>query len=152
MQTPNGHDNIGKEVTCMDSLLTEAELSFKKDIRNFVNQELMPHVEEWEARKEYAREAVGKYADYGLFGVLIPAELGGLGGTVVEYLIASIEIAHASVSLSSIFGSPAGIVLDALLNYGTDEQKQRYIPAILSGEKIASFAITEPGAGSDPRR
>ena len=133
----------------MQSLLTEAELSFQKDIREFIRRELMPHVEEWERRKEFAREAVAKYADYGLFGVLVPAELGGLGGTTVEYLIASIELARASVSLSIIFGSPAGIVLDSLLGYGNEEQKKRYIPAVLSGEKIAAFAITEPGAGSD---
>lgn len=133
----------------MESLLTEAELSFRKDIRSFVDRELMPHVEEWERRREYAREAVGKYADYGLFGVLMPPELGGLGGTNVEYLIASIEIAHASVSLSSIFGAPAGIVLDSILNYGSEEQKTKYIPAVLAGEKIAAFAITEPSAGSD---
>ena len=133
----------------MEGLLTETELSFKKDIRNFVNQELMPHVGEWEARKAFAREAVDKYADYGLFGILVPAEYGGLGGTTVEYLLASIEIAHASVSLSAIFGSPAGIALDALLAFGTEEQKEKYISPLLEGKKVAAFAITEPGAGSD---
>jgi butyryl-CoA dehydrogenase len=133
----------------MDSLLTESELSFKKDIRSFVDRELMPHVEEWERRKAFAREAVGKYAEYGLYGVLIPAELGGLGGTNVEYLIASIEIARASVSLSSIFGAPAGIILDSLLNYGTEQQQQKYLSGILGGEMVGAFAITEPGAGSD---
>jgi alkylation response protein AidB-like acyl-CoA dehydrogenase len=97
----------------MESLLTEDELSFKKDVREFVNTELMPHVEEWERRNEYARESVKKFADYGLFGILVPPEYGGLGGTVMEYLIASIEVARASVSLASIFGSPAGIFTDA---------------------------------------
>lgn len=133
----------------MDSLLTENELSFKKDVRAFVNTELMPHVEEWERRNKYAREAAKKIADYGLFGLLVPAEYGGLGGTVMEYLIASIEIARASVSLASIFGAPAGIFTDALLKYGTDEQKKRYVTPVVAGEKIACFAITEPGAGSD---
>jgi alkylation response protein AidB-like acyl-CoA dehydrogenase len=56
----------------MNSLLTENELSFKKDVREFVNKELMPHVEEWERRKKYAKESVKKFADYGLFGILIP--------------------------------------------------------------------------------
>lgn len=133
----------------MDSLLTENELSFKKDVREFVNKELMPHVEEWERRKEYARESVKKFADYGLFGILVPPEYGGLGGTIMEYLIASIEVARASVSLASIFGSPAGIFTDAILKYGTEEQKQKYVPAVIAGEKIACFALTEPGAGSD---
>jgi len=133
----------------MDSLLTENELSFKKDVRDFVSKELTPHVEEWEKRKEYARESVKKFADYGLFGILVPAEYGGLGGTVTEYLIASIEIARASVSLASIFGSPAGIFTDAILKFGTKEQRERYVPPVVSGDMIACFAVTEPGAGSD---
>ncbi|MCK5212729.1 MAG: acyl-CoA dehydrogenase family protein, partial [Dehalococcoidia bacterium] len=77
----------------MDSLLTQDELSFKKDVRDFVKKELLPHVEEWEDRNQYAVEAVKKFADYGLLGVLVPPEYGGLGGTTMEYLIASIEIA-----------------------------------------------------------
>jgi butyryl-CoA dehydrogenase len=133
----------------MDGLLTEDELSFKKDVRNFVAQELLPNVEEWERRKQYAVEAVKKYADYGLFGILVPPEYGGLGGTCMEYLIASIETAKASVSLAAIFGSPAGIFTDSLLKFGTDEQKQRYIAPVLEGNKIVCFALTEPGAGSD---
>ncbi len=132
-----------------ESLLTEDELSFKKDVREFVNKELMPHVEEWERRKKYAVEAVKKFADYGLFGILIPPEYGGLGGTVMEYLIASIETARASVSLAAIFGSPAGIFTDAILKFGTEEQKQKYIPAVVAGDMIACFALTEPTAGSD---
>lgn len=133
----------------MESLLTETELSFKKDVRDFVSKELMPHVEEWEKRKGYARESVKKFADYGLFGILIPPEYGGLGGTVMEYLIASIEVGRASTSLASIFGSPAGIFTDAILKYGTEEQKRRYVPPVIGGDMIACFALTEPGAGSD---
>jgi butyryl-CoA dehydrogenase len=133
----------------MNSLLTENELSFKKDVREFVNKELMPHVEEWERRKKYAKESVKKFADYGLFGILIPPEYGGLGGSVMEYLIASIEVGRASTSLASIFGSPAGIFTDAILKYGTEEQKKRYVPPVIGGDMIACFALTEPGAGSD---
>jgi len=133
----------------MDGLLTEDELSFQKDIRDFVARELMPNVEEWEGRKKYAVEAVKKFADYGLFGILVPPEYGGLGGTCMEYLIAGIETAKASVSLSAIFGSPAGIFTDSILKFGTQEQKDRYIAPVIEGEKIACFALTEPGAGSD---
>lgn len=133
----------------MNSLLTPDELNFKKDVREFVAKELMPHVEEWEERKAYAIDSVKKFADYGLYGILVPPEYGGLGGTVMEYLIASIEVARASVSLASIFGSPAGIFTDAILKYGTEEQKQKYVPAAIAGEKIVCFALTEPGAGSD---
>jgi len=133
----------------MNSLLTENELTFKKDVREFVLQELMPHVEEWERRKRYAVEAVEKIAGFGLFGILVPPEYGGLGGTVMEYLIATIELARASVSLSSIFGSPAGIFTDAILKFGTEEQKKRYVPPVVAGDKITIFALTEPGAGSD---
>ena len=133
----------------MESLLTENELSFKKDVRGFVNKELMPHVDEWERRHEYAMESVKKFADYGLFGILVPPEYGGLGGTIMEYLIASIEVARASVSLAAIFGAPAGIFTDSILKFGTDEQKKRYVPPVIAGDKIACFAVTEPGAGSD---
>ena len=133
----------------MDGLLTEDELSFQKDVRDFVAKELLPNVEEWERRKQYAVEAVKKFADYGLFGILVPPEYGGLGGTHMEYLIAGIETAKASVSLSAIFGSPAGIFTDSMLKFGTQEQKNRFIAPVIEGEKIACFALTEPGAGSD---
>lgn len=133
----------------MDSLLTDNELGFKKDVRDFVKKELTPHVEEWERRNEYAREAVKKFADYGLFGILVPAEYGGLGGTVIEYLIASIEIARASVSLAAIFGAPAAIFTGSILKYGTEEQRKRYVPPAVSGETIVCFAATEPATGSD---
>jgi len=133
----------------MDSLLTEDELSFQKDIRDFVAKELLPNVEEWESRKQFAKEAVKKFADYGLYGLLVPPEYGGLGGTHMEYLIAGIETAKASVSLSAIFGSPAGIFTDSILKFGTEEQKERFIGPVIEGEKIACFALTEPGAGSD---
>ncbi len=133
----------------MDSLLTQTEIDFRKDVRNFVNQELMPHVEEWERRKKFARESVKKFADYGLFGILVPPEYGGLGGSVTEYLLASIEIARASTSLASIFGSSAGICSAAILNFGTDEQKKHYVLPIVSGDLFPCFAVTEPAAGSD---
>ena len=100
-------------------------------------------------QSESRMEAVKKFADYGLLGILVPPEYGGLGGTTMEYLIASIEIAKASVSLAAIYGSPAGIFTDAILKFGTEEQRKQYVPPAIAGEKIACFALTEPAAGSD---
>ena len=86
----------------------------------------------------------------GLFGYAIPQEWGGLGLDLVQDVEVAMEFGYTSLSLRSMFGTNNGIAGQVLVGFGTDEQKARWLPGIASGDVVASFALTEPGAGSNP--
>ena len=86
----------------------------------------------------------------GLFGYAIPQEWGGLGLDLVQDVEVAMELGYTSLSLRSMFGTNNGIAGQVLVGFGTDEQRERWLPGIASGEIVASFALTEPGAGSNP--
>ncbi|MBY4575889.1 acyl-CoA dehydrogenase [Gordonia paraffinivorans] len=88
--------------------------------------------------------------DMGLFGYAIPQEWGGLGLDLAQDVELAMELGYTSLALRSMFGTNNGIAGQVLVNFGTDEQKSRWLEEIASGEVVASFALTEPGAGSDP--
>ena len=89
-------------------------------------------------------------ADMGLFGYAIPQEWGGLGLNLTQDVELAMEFGYTSLALRSMFGTNNGIAGQVLVNYGTDEQRERWLARIASGEVVASFALTEPGAGSNP--
>src|SRR5690348_6897025 len=86
----------------------------------------------------------------GLFGYAIPQEWGGLGVNLVQDVELAMEFGYTSLALRSMFGTNNGIAGQVLVGYGTDEQRERWLPGLASGEIVASFALTEPGAGSNP--
>jgi acyl-CoA dehydrogenase len=88
----------------------------------------------------------------GLFGYALPQEWGGLGLDLVQDVELAMELGYTSLALRSMFGTNNGIAGQVLVGFGTDEQKARWLPGMASGEVVASFALTEPGAGSDPAR
>src|ERR1700694_3627410 len=89
-------------------------------------------------------------AAMGLFGYAIPQEWGGLGLDLVQDAEVAMELGYTSLALRSMFGTNNGIAGQVLVGFGTDEQKARWLPGIASGDIVASFALTEPGAGSNP--
>jgi len=89
-------------------------------------------------------------ADMGLFGYAVPQEWGGLGLDLVQDVELAMHFGYTSLSLRSMFGTNNGIAGQVLVGFGTDEQKAKWLPGIASGDVVASFALTEPGAGSDP--
>jgi acyl-CoA dehydrogenase len=89
-------------------------------------------------------------ADMGLFGYAIPQEWGGLGLDLVQDAEVAMELGYTSLALRSMFGTNNGIAGQVLVGFGTDEQKSHWLPGIVSGDVVASFALTEPGAGSNP--
>ncbi len=116
----------------------------------FAHAELAPHVERWEKQGCVDREVWRKAGEAGLLGAAIPVEYGGAGGTLGHELTIYQEIVRSG---SSGFGAgysvSSGIVAHYILAYGTEEQKQRWLPGMVSGEIIGAIAMTEPGAGSD---
>jgi acyl-CoA dehydrogenase len=118
-------------------------------IRRFVRERLIPAEQQLVDSDEIPAAIISEMREMGLFGLTIPAEYGGLGLTTEEEALTSIEMCRASPAFRSIAGTNNGIGSQGIVIDGTDEQKKKYLPRLASGELIGSFALTEPGAGSD---
>jgi len=129
---------------------TDVHAQIRAQIRRLSERDIAPFAHAWEEANEFPRELYKKFGDAGLLGIGYPEAFGGSGGDLSHAMAAAEEmiIAGRSVGTSSGIGSHA-IALPPILNHGTDEQKKRYIPPVLGGDKIAALAITEPGGGSD---
>ena len=129
---------------------TEEHASLRAQIRRFAEREIAPHAHAWDEAKGFPRELYPKAAEAGLLGVGYPEALGGSGGDISHGLVAFEELVLAGKSVGVKVGlGTHGIALPPILDHGTDEQKRRWVPPVLAGEKIAALGITEPGAGSD---
>jgi acyl-CoA dehydrogenase len=126
------------------------ELQLLRDaVRDFVYKEAIPLESQIEKEDRVPEVLLEQMRDMGLFGITIPVEYGGVGIGPFGYTLISEEIGKAHGAIRALIGINNGIGSKALALYGTDEQKQLYLPRLASGEFIASFAISEPGAGSD---
>jgi len=118
-------------------------------ISRFVRERLIPAEEILVETDEIPADIVAEMRDLGLFGLCTPEQYGGLGLTMEEEVLVAFEIARTSPAFRSLIGTNNGIGSQGLIVDGTEEQKQKYLPRLASGELIASFALTEPDAGSD---
>ena len=118
-------------------------------IRRFVAERLRPLENRIADEDEVPGEIVAEIREMGLFGLSIPVEHGGLGLTMSEEVRVALEFGRTTPAFRSVFGTNVGIGSQGLVMAGSDEQKGRWLPGIASGEIITSFALTEPGAGSD---
>lgn len=119
-------------------------------VRQFVRDQVIPREEEIELTDEIPKTLREQAAEIGLFGWAIPEEYGGLGLNAHEDARLAFELGYTTASFRSLFGTNNGIAGQVLVNYGTPEQKTEWLPRLASGDTIASFALTEDGAGSDP--
>ena len=118
--------------------------------REFVRSRVMPRENEIMAADALPADLRAAAAGLGLFGFAIPQEWGGLGLDLVQDVELAMELGYTSLALRSMFGTNNGIAGQVLVNFGTDEQKAAWLERLASGEVVASFALTEPGAGSNP--
>src|SRR3954447_12498338 len=128
--------------------LTDIQEEILKTVRAFVEAEILPVATELEHRDEYPTEIVEGLKELGLFGLMIPEEYGGLGESLLTYALCVEEIARGWMSVSGIINTHF-IVAYLLLQHGTDEQRQRYLPRMATGEVRGAFSMSEPGCGSD---
>ena len=118
-------------------------------VRRFVSERLVPN-EDKTARDDLVPDAiVAEMRELGLFGISIPTEYGGLGLTMEEEVLVCIELGQTSPAFRSTIGTNVGIGSQGLVMFGREDQKREWLPKLASGEAIASFCLTEPGAGSD---
>jgi len=129
--------------------LDEDLLLFKELCLRFTREEILPHVHEWEEAGTFPRELYTRAAELGILGAGHPEEYGGAGGDFMYPLITNEAVLTAGSTGVLIGLQTLGIALPPIYNLGTEEQKQRFIPPVLAGEKIAALAVTEPGTGSD---
>ncbi|HET7588746.1 MAG TPA: acyl-CoA dehydrogenase family protein [Solirubrobacterales bacterium] len=123
----------------------------RQTVARFVAKEIAPHVDEWEAAREFPRELFGRCAELGFLGLKFPEELGGQGGTHLHDAVWVEELARSGGSggVAAGLNAHTSIAMPPIFKFGTEEQKQRWLPAGIAGEKIGALGITEPGAGSD---
>ncbi len=129
---------------------TAEHAQLREQIRRFARAEIAPHAHTWEEANEFPRELYEKAGRGGMGGVGYPEAYGGAGGDITHVLAAAEELVMAGRSVGVAVGLGSHrIALPPIVAFGTEEQKQRFIPPVLRGEKIAALAITEPGGGSD---
>jgi acyl-CoA dehydrogenase len=119
-------------------------------VREFVTREAIPREDEIEATDAVPEFLRSEAAKMGLFGYALPERYGGLGFDMEEEVRLCFEVGRTSPAFRSLFGTNNGIAGQTIANYGTEEQKQSYLPALASGEAVGCFALTEAEAGSDP--
>jgi alkylation response protein AidB-like acyl-CoA dehydrogenase len=123
--------------------------AFRQTLRQFLEQEVVPHFDEWYAAGQAPRELYRKLGELGVFGIEVPEEYGGAGVESFKYsAIETEEIHRAGVSLGGS-GVHVGLCLPYILNLATEEQKKRWLPPFITGEEMWAIAMTEPGTGSD---
>ena len=129
---------------------SEEQLMMKAAVKEFIDREVWPHKERFEKKDyELTKILMEKAGELGFLGISVPEEYGGLGMGFVSAMLVCDYISGATGSLSTAFGAHTGIGILPITLYGTEEQKQKYLPKLSSGEWFGCYCLTEPGAGSD---
>lgn len=133
----------------MDMQFTDEQEMMRKVIRDFAEKEIEPEIERMEKEDRFPTEIVKRMGELGFMGIPIPTEYGGSGMDFVSYILAIEELSKVSATVGVILSVHTSVGTNPILYFGTEEQKQRYIPKLATGEFVGGFALTEPGAGSD---
>jgi alkylation response protein AidB-like acyl-CoA dehydrogenase len=134
----------------MDFELTEEQKMLRGTLRDFAEKEIAPAASRIDKTEEFPAAELKKMAGLGLFGLTIPEKYGGSGRGLVDLCIAVEELARASAAIDNYLRISLSLSIVPVIEYGTEAQKKKYLPPHASGEKLACFALTEAGAGSDP--
>jgi len=132
----------------MDFSLSEEQKLFRDTLRDFVNKEIRPVAQEWEASGRYPTEIVEGMKELGLFGLTVPEEYGGLGVDMVSFALVFEEISKGWMGIAGILGSHS-LACWMINKHGTEEQKARLLPDLAAGRRRTGIGLTEPGAGTD---
>jgi alkylation response protein AidB-like acyl-CoA dehydrogenase len=134
----------------MDLALTDEQELIRATAREFVEREIVPHAREWDRDEEMDRGIVARLAEVGYLGAALPGAYGGMGLDTVSYSLVTEELGRADSSVRGIVSVNVGLVGKTIARWGSEEQKREWLPRLSSGEALGCYALTEPGAGSDP--
>ncbi len=147
--TTDAGEPLGRRAA--DEVVSDQDFAYiLAQTRDFVRTAVVPREQEIMADNRVPDDIRDQAKKMGLFGYAIPQEWGGLGLNVAQDVELAMELGYTSLALRSMFGTNNGIAGQVLVGFGTDEQKARWLQGMASGEVVASFALTEPGAGSNP--
>ena len=133
----------------MDFHLSKEHLLVRKMYREFAETEVKPLAEELDEEERFPMETVEKMAKLGMMGIYFPKEYGGAGGDVLSYAMCVEELAKVCGTTAVIVSAHTSLCCAPIYENGTEEQKRKYLPDLLSGRKIGAFGLTEPNAGTD---
>ncbi|MCC6466002.1 MAG: acyl-CoA dehydrogenase family protein [Planctomycetes bacterium] len=134
----------------MDFAFTEEQAMFQQAAAEFCKNEVEAVAIKLENSKEFPMALTQRMSELGFMGMVIPQEYGGVGADYLAYLLVEGEIAKTSIGLSMTLGAQNSLTGLPIMNFATEAQKKKFLPLLASGEKLGCFALTEPGAGSDP--
>jgi alkylation response protein AidB-like acyl-CoA dehydrogenase len=129
--------------------LTDEQREVRRAVREFAEKEILPHVERYEREARYPLELIAKLPELGLMGPMIPEEYGGAFSDVLSYGIICEELARIDWVIASVVSVSNSLVAGSILRFGTDAQKQQWLPRIADGSCLTSACLTEPGGGTD---
>ena len=131
--------------------LSREHEEFRRSVRDFAEKEIAPHAAAWDRDHHFPTDVVQKMGRLGLMGLTAPEEYGGAGedGDFTSLCVAIEEIGRVDQSMGITLEAAVGLGINPILTYGTDAQKQQWLPDLVSGQRLAGFGLTEPGAGSD---
>ncbi len=133
----------------MDFALTDEQREIQALAREFAQAEIEPHAAAWDREHRFPTEVFEQLAKLGLMGVCLPEELGGAGADFLSYILVLEELSRADAGVGVTVAVHTSACTLPILTFGTDEQRERFVPPLASGATIGAFALTEPGSGSD---
>jgi alkylation response protein AidB-like acyl-CoA dehydrogenase len=133
----------------MDLELTDEQRLIRETAREFTDNEIVPRARDNDRNEHFDLELIGKLADQGYLGAIVPREYGGAGLDYLSYALIVEEVGRGCSAMRTVVSVQTSLVCSAILRWGTEEQKQEYLPRLCSGEWLGCFALTEPDTGSD---
>ncbi len=137
------------EPTNLTLQLTEEHLALQDAVRKFAQKEIVPIAAEFDESGEFPLDTIKKMGAMGLMGIEVPEEYGGAGMDALAYVLTMVEVAKADASHSTVVSVNNSLYCHGLMKFGTEEQKQKFLVPVASGEKIGAYSLTEPMSGSD---
>ena len=133
----------------VDFELTSEQKGIQALVRDFVRAEIEPYAAEWDREQRFPKEVFGKLADLGLLGACVPENLGGAGADFLTYIVVLEELSRGDAGVGVTVAVHTSAATLPILHFGTDEQRERFVPPLARGEHLGAFALTETEAGSD---
>lgn len=144
------HTYIPPDYFQIDELLSDEHRIIRQAVRDWVNRSIMPNIEKWAQNNEAPSHIMHELGDLGALGPYIPPEYGGAGLDQISYGLIMTELERGDSSIRSSASVQSSLVMYPIFTFGSEEQKQKYLPELATGELVGCFGLTEPNHGSDP--